>query len=149
LQENIGDRFGFHHVMMCVALWPTLLIMVGDVWRSKRSVTRDVDDRLYSKLAYLVTKASASVIKRFMNFSQLGEITPIGQFFRENCFPTPFLVKENTFIFDILNAGSPFCQYKTKFGDYFISLATLILFDINPYFRSCTACRRLGAFSWH
>jgi hypothetical protein len=42
--------------MMSVALWPTILVMIGDVWRSKRPVTRDVEDRLYSKLAYLVTK---------------------------------------------------------------------------------------------
>ena len=40
LQENIGDRFGFHHVMMAVMLWPTLLVMIADVWRDKRSVTR-------------------------------------------------------------------------------------------------------------
>ncbi len=60
-KENIGDRFGFHHVMMSVALWPTILVMVGDVWRSKRPVTRDVEDRLYSKLAYLVTKVTFSI----------------------------------------------------------------------------------------
>ena len=58
-QENIGDRFGFHHVMMSVSLWPTILIMIADVWRDKRPVTRDVEDRLYSKLAYLVTKVSS------------------------------------------------------------------------------------------
>ena len=57
-QENIGDRFGFHHVMMSVSLWPTILIMIADVWRDKRPITRDVEDRLYSKLAYLVTKVS-------------------------------------------------------------------------------------------
>ena len=30
--------------------------VVTDVWRSKPSLTRDVDDRLYSKLVYGVTK---------------------------------------------------------------------------------------------
>lgn len=25
-KENINDRFGFHHVMMAVAIWPTLLV---------------------------------------------------------------------------------------------------------------------------
>lgn len=31
-------------------------MMIGDVWRNKRSVTRDIEDRLYSKVAYLFTK---------------------------------------------------------------------------------------------
>lgn len=56
-QENIGDRLGFHHIFMAVGIWPTILAMISDEWRSKRSVTRDVDDRLYSKAAYIFTKA--------------------------------------------------------------------------------------------
>jgi len=60
-QENVGDRLGFHHVMMCVGVWPMLLNMVTQVWRSKPPLTRDVDDRLYSKLVYGVTKAMYSL----------------------------------------------------------------------------------------
>jgi len=55
-QENVSDRLGFHHVMMCVGVWPMLLNVASDVWRSKPALTRDVDDRLYSKLVYGVTK---------------------------------------------------------------------------------------------
>ncbi len=55
-QDNVNDRMGFHYVLMCVAVWPTLLSLVTEEWRNKRSVTRDVDDRLYSKAAYLFTK---------------------------------------------------------------------------------------------
>ena len=55
-QENVNDRLGFHHVMMVVGVWPMLLNMVTDVWTSKPQVTRDLDDRLYSKFAYSVTK---------------------------------------------------------------------------------------------
>ena len=42
--------------MMCVGVWPMLLNVATDVWRSKPALTRDVDDRLYSKLVYGVTK---------------------------------------------------------------------------------------------
>jgi ABC-type multidrug transport system ATPase subunit len=60
-QETVSDRLGFHHVMMCVGVWPMLLNMVTEVWRSKPSLTRDVDDRLYSKLVYGLTKAMYSM----------------------------------------------------------------------------------------
>ena len=55
-QENVNDRLGFHHVMMVVGVWPILLNIVTEVWTSKPQVTRDLDDRLYSKFAYSVTK---------------------------------------------------------------------------------------------
>jgi hypothetical protein len=56
--------------MMSVALWPTILVMIGDVWRSKRPVTRDVEDRLYSKLAYLVTKVCKQI--HFISNTYIG-----------------------------------------------------------------------------
>ncbi len=33
-----------------------ILAMISDVWREKRPVTRDVEDRLYSKFSYILTK---------------------------------------------------------------------------------------------
>ena len=57
-QENITDRLGWHHVMMSVATWPLLLVTLTDRWNFKPMLTRDLDDRLYSKFAYSVTKVS-------------------------------------------------------------------------------------------
>ena len=55
-QDNINDRLGFFHALMAVGIWPMLLTMVSQTWREKRSVTRDVEDGLYSKFAYIITK---------------------------------------------------------------------------------------------
>ena len=55
-QENISDRLGWHHVMMSLATWPLLLYTTTDVWKFKPMLTRDLDDRLYSKFAYFLTK---------------------------------------------------------------------------------------------
>ena len=55
-QDNIGDRLGFHYVFMVVGVWPMILAMITEEWRNKRSVTRDIEDRLYSKVAYILTK---------------------------------------------------------------------------------------------
>lgn len=55
-QDNIGDRLGFHYVFMAVGVWPMLMAMITEEWRNKGSVTRDIEDRLYSKVAYIITK---------------------------------------------------------------------------------------------
>ena len=57
-QDNINDRLGFHHCIMAVGIWPMLLSMISEAWREKRPVTRDVEDGLYSKLVYIMTKVS-------------------------------------------------------------------------------------------
>ena len=57
-QENINDRLGFYHVIMSVGIWPMLLTMISEAWREKLPVTRDVEDGLYSKFAYIITKVS-------------------------------------------------------------------------------------------
>ena len=57
-EDNVNDRLGFHHAFMAVGVWPVLLSMITEEWRAKRPVTRDVDDRLYSKTAYILTKVS-------------------------------------------------------------------------------------------
>ena len=73
-QDNINDRLGFFHVLMAVGIWPMLLTMISEVWREKRSVTRDVEDGLYSKLAYIITKVffrqfATFLIRWFPKFS--------------------------------------------------------------------------------
>ena len=52
----MNDRLGFHYVFMCVGVWPTLLGLISDEWRNKSAINRDVGDRLYSKVAYILTK---------------------------------------------------------------------------------------------
>ena len=44
---------------MAVGIWPMLLSLITDEWRNKTSVTRDVEDKLYSKAAYIITKVSS------------------------------------------------------------------------------------------
>ena len=56
IQDNVNDRLGFHYVFMCVGVWPTLLGLISDEWRNKSAINRDVGDRLYSKVAYILTK---------------------------------------------------------------------------------------------
>jgi len=55
-QDNINDRLGFHHVIMAVGIWPMMLAMISNAWQEKRPVTRDVEDGLYSKFSYIITK---------------------------------------------------------------------------------------------
>ena len=53
---NFLDRFGFHHVMMAVGIWPVMIATIGETWRGQAAITRDVEDGLYSKTAYIITK---------------------------------------------------------------------------------------------
>ena len=54
--SNFLDRFGFHHVMMAVGIWPVMIATIGETWRGQAAITRDVEDGLYSKTAYIITK---------------------------------------------------------------------------------------------
>ena len=63
-QDSVDDRIGFHYVFMCVGVWPTLLASISEDWRAKPAVTRDVEDRLYSKATYLFTKVRDSEQKK-------------------------------------------------------------------------------------
>ena len=63
-QDNINDRLGFFHVLMAVGIWPMLLTMISETWREKRSVTRDVEDGLYSKFAYIITKVRKKIARK-------------------------------------------------------------------------------------
>ena len=59
---NFLDRFGFHHVMMAVGIWPVMIATIGETWRGQAAITRDVEDGLYSKTAYIITKVSLIAI---------------------------------------------------------------------------------------
>lgn len=54
-QEDINDRLALHYVMACVAIWPTLMLMISDVWREKDSVARDIKDRLFGRWIYFIS----------------------------------------------------------------------------------------------
>ena len=41
---------------MSVGVWPMLMALITDEWRNKRAISRDVEDRLYSKAIYIFTK---------------------------------------------------------------------------------------------
>ena len=43
-------------MFMSVGVWPMLMALITDEWRNKRAVSRDVEDRLYSKAIYIFTK---------------------------------------------------------------------------------------------
>ena len=56
------DRVGFHYAVMALALWPLLLLSISEVWREKDSVSRDVADRLYSRLSLIVSKVGRGTL---------------------------------------------------------------------------------------
>lgn len=60
--DNVVDRFGFHHVMLAVGIWPVLMATISSAWKSKSAITRDVEDGLYSKFSYLLTKVSPCLL---------------------------------------------------------------------------------------
>jgi hypothetical protein len=55
-QEDINDRLAFHYVLGSVAIWPTLMLMISDVWKERDSVARDVKDRLFGRWVHFVSK---------------------------------------------------------------------------------------------
>ena len=93
-QDNINDRLGFHHCIMAVGIWPMLLCMISEAWREKGPVTRDVEDGLYSKLAYIMTKVSyAIMIASNVRFSNGESLLP----FERN------IIEKIRFRFSLLN----------------------------------------------
>lgn len=55
-QEDINDRLAFHYVLATVAIWPTLMLMISDVWKERDSVARDVKDRLFGRWIHFFSK---------------------------------------------------------------------------------------------
>eukprot|EP00096_Caligus_rogercresseyi_P011213 TRINITY_DN4346_c0_g1_i1.p1 TRINITY_DN4346_c0_g1~~TRINITY_DN4346_c0_g1_i1.p1 ORF type:complete len:975 (+),score=241.06 TRINITY_DN4346_c0_g1_i1:188-3112(+) len=60
-QDNINDRLGFHHVMMSVGIWPVMMAMITNEWNNKMPISRDVEDKLFSKVAYIFIKTLYSI----------------------------------------------------------------------------------------
>ena len=58
----ILDRLGFHHVLMAVGIWPLMMVTIGETWRGQAAITRDVEDGLYSKAAYIITKVCINTV---------------------------------------------------------------------------------------
>ena len=50
---------------MSVGVWPMLMALITDEWRNKRAISRDVEDRLYSKAIYIFTKVLKMNLERF------------------------------------------------------------------------------------
>ena len=69
----ILDRLGFHHVLMAVGIWPLMMVTIGETWRGQAAITRDVEDGLYSKAAYIITKVYTDNVhcSRFICFEPL------------------------------------------------------------------------------
>lgn len=70
-QEDINDRLALHYVIGTVAVWPTLMLMISDVWRERESVARDVRDRLYGRFVFFLSKVVnllCSFLARFALF---------------------------------------------------------------------------------
>ena len=49
--------------MMAVGIWPVMLATIGETWRGQAAITRDVEDGLYSKSAYIITKVNLIIFQ--------------------------------------------------------------------------------------
>ncbi|XP_066990299.1 ATP-binding cassette sub-family G member 8 isoform X1 [Macrobrachium rosenbergii] len=61
-QEGVNNRAGFHYAMAGLGPWPVLLMAISEVWRDRPAVARDVEDGLYSRGVYIVTKTCYSFL---------------------------------------------------------------------------------------
>ena len=77
-QEDINDRIALHYVLATVSIWPTLLLMISDIWREKNIIAHDTKDRLYGRFAYFVSKVSC--------FTKSLGISKYTTFFLKNVF---------------------------------------------------------------
>lgn len=64
-QEDINDRLALHYVMATVAVWPTLMMMITDVWRERDSLARDLQDRLFGRFVYFISKVGRILAPSF------------------------------------------------------------------------------------
>lgn len=56
-QLTLNDRLGYHYSVMCVTIWPLLLLLtLAEVRRNRNTVERDVKDGLYGRFTYILTK---------------------------------------------------------------------------------------------
>lgn len=68
-QEDINDRLALHYVLGTVAIWPTLMLMISDVWKEKDSVARDIKDRLFGRFIHFVSKVLTSSVSSLFGSS--------------------------------------------------------------------------------
>lgn len=55
-QEDVNDRLALHYVVAAVGVWPTLMLIITQVWNEKNSVARDINDQLYGRLVYFFSE---------------------------------------------------------------------------------------------
>ena len=55
-QEDVNDRLALHYVVATVGVWPTLLLIITQVWNEKNSLARDVNDHLYGRFVYFLAE---------------------------------------------------------------------------------------------
>jgi len=61
-QEDVNDRLALHYVVATVGVWPTLLLIITQVWNEKNSLARDVNDHLYGRFVYFLAEMSYSFV---------------------------------------------------------------------------------------
>ena len=61
-QEDINDRLALHYVLGTVAIWPTLMLMISDVWKEKDSIARDIKDRLFGRFIHFLSKVLTTAV---------------------------------------------------------------------------------------
>ncbi|CAH0555158.1 unnamed protein product [Brassicogethes aeneus] len=56
-QLILNDRIAYHYTVMCITLWPLLLLLtLNETRRNQSSVESDIRDGLYGRTTYIVTK---------------------------------------------------------------------------------------------
>ncbi|KAK9709889.1 ABC transporter [Popillia japonica] len=61
-QLNLNDRLGYHYSIMCIVIWPILLILtLMEVRRNRKTVERDISDDLYGRFTYIITKTIVNI----------------------------------------------------------------------------------------
>ncbi|XP_056632614.1 ATP-binding cassette sub-family G member 8 isoform X1 [Diorhabda sublineata] len=57
-QLILNDRQGYHYSVMCLVNWPLLLALtIVELRRNRKVVERDINDGLYGRITYIVTKS--------------------------------------------------------------------------------------------
>uniref|UniRef100_A0A0U9HSG6 Putative ABCG protein n=1 Tax=Chrysomela populi TaxID=154003 RepID=A0A0U9HSG6_CHRPP len=57
-QLMLNDRQGYHYGAACLLVWPLLLhLAVSEVRRNRQTVERDIEDGLYGRATYIITKS--------------------------------------------------------------------------------------------
>lgn len=57
-QNNISDRYGLHWVLMVLLAAPVIITLSANDTKDLDCVTRDFEEKLYSKAVYFIAKVS-------------------------------------------------------------------------------------------